>query len=156
MTSDALTTVPAEAIHVVLTKTLRREPAQLIEQDNRLDRADDEFDARIERLDRQARTVKCRARGHDYSEVEPKVRAARRGRGDRRRGRGHRRGNSCGREWSGYHRRSRAETKMHCVKLPGQRRVARDVHRQSAEPQARAAVLNGYTAPGILATEPVG
>jgi hypothetical protein len=37
------------------------------------------------------------------------------------------------RNWSGYHRRSRAETKMHCVKLLGQRLMARDFDRQVAE-----------------------
>jgi hypothetical protein len=30
-------------------------------------------------------------------------------------------GRTLWRRWSGYHRRSRVETKMHCVKLPGQR-----------------------------------
>lgn len=47
--------------------------------------------------------------------------------------------------WSGYHRRSRVETKMHCVKLLGQRLMARDFDRQVAELQVRIAVLNGYT-----------
>ena len=48
--------------------------------------------------------------------------------------------------WSGYHRRSRVETKMHCVKLLGQRLSARDFDRQVAEFQVRVAVLNGFTA----------
>ena len=60
------------------------------------------------------------------------------------------------RRWSGYHRRSRAETKMHCVKLLGQRLMARDFDRQVAEFQVRVAVLNGFTALGIPATEAVG
>lgn len=60
------------------------------------------------------------------------------------------------RKWSGYHRRSRAETKMHRVKLPGQSLMARDFDRQVAELEIRAAVLNGYTALGIPGTEPVG
>ncbi|KID12386.1 transposase [Rhodobacteraceae bacterium PD-2] len=34
--------------------------------------------------------------------------------------------------------------------------MARDFDRQVAELQIRAAVLNGYTAPGIPVTEPVG
>lgn len=34
-------------------------------------------------------------------------------------------GRTIWRRWSGYHRRSRAETKMHCVKLLGQRLSAR-------------------------------
>ena len=55
-----------------------------------------------------------------------------------------------------YHRRSRAETKMHCVKLLGQRLMARDFDRQVAEFQVRVAVLNGFTALGIPVTEAVG
>lgn len=60
------------------------------------------------------------------------------------------------RRWSGYHRRSRAGTKRHSVKLPGQRRLARDFDRQVAELQVGIAVLNGYTALGIPVTEAVG
>jgi hypothetical protein len=55
-----------------------------------------------------------------------------------------------------YHRRSRAETKMHCIKLLGQRLSARDFNRQVAEFQVRVAVLNGFTALGIPVTEAVG
>ena len=51
-----------------------------------------------------------------------------------------------------YHRRSRVETKMHCVKLLGQRLMARDFNRQVAEFQVRVAVLNGFTALGIPVT----
>lgn len=58
--------------------------------------------------------------------------------------------------WSGYRRRSRVETKMHCVKLRGQRLMARGFDRQVAEIQVRIAVLNGFTAPGIPLTEPEG
>jgi len=58
--------------------------------------------------------------------------------------------------WSGYHRRSRVETKMHCMKLLGQSLMARDFERQVAEIQIRIAVLNRYTALGIPVTEPVG
>jgi transposase len=65
-------------------------------------------------------------------------------------------GRAIWRKWSGYHRRSRAETKMHCVKLLGQSLMARDFDRQVAELQIRAAVLNGYTALGIPVTELVG
>ena len=57
---------------------------------------------------------------------------------------------------TGYHRRSRAETKMNCVKLLGQGLMARDFDRQVAELQVRIAVLNRYTALGKLITEPVG
>ncbi|KID12311.1 hypothetical protein GQA70_20075 (plasmid) [Ponticoccus alexandrii] len=45
---------------------------------------------------------------------------------------------------------------MHCVKLPGQRLMARDFDRQVAELQVRVAVLNGYTSLGIAVTEAVG
>jgi hypothetical protein len=65
-------------------------------------------------------------------------------------------GQALWRNWSGYHRRSRVETKMHCVKLLGQRLMARDFDRQVAEIQVRIAVLNGYTALGISVTEAVG
>ena len=65
-------------------------------------------------------------------------------------------GRAIWRKWSGYHRRSRAEAKMHCMKLLGQSLMARDFDRQLAELQVRAAVLNGYTALGIPVTEPVG
>jgi hypothetical protein len=65
-------------------------------------------------------------------------------------------GRALWRRWSGYHRRSRVETKMHCVKLLGQRLMARDFDRQVAELQVRIAVLNGYTALGIPVTKVVG
>ena len=65
-------------------------------------------------------------------------------------------GRTIWRRWSGYHRRSRAETKMHCVKLLGQRLSARDFQRQVAEFQVRVAVLNGFTALGRPVTEVVG
>lgn len=65
-------------------------------------------------------------------------------------------GRTIWRRWSGYHRRSRAETKMHCVKLLGQRLSARDFDRQVAEFQVRVAVLNGFTALGKPVTEFAG
>ena len=65
-------------------------------------------------------------------------------------------GRTIWRRWSGYHRRSRAETKMHCVKLLGQRLSARDFDRQVAEFQVRVAVLNGFTALGTPVTEVAG
>ena len=65
-------------------------------------------------------------------------------------------GRALWRRWSGYHRRSRAETKMHCVKLLGQRLMARDFDRQVAEFQVRVAVLNGFTALGIPVTQAAG
>lgn len=65
-------------------------------------------------------------------------------------------GRTIWRRWSGYHRRSRAETKMHCVKLLGQRLSARDFDRQVSEFQVRVAVLNGFTALGTPITEVAG
>ncbi|WP_441347333.1 hypothetical protein [Roseovarius sp. EC-SD190] len=60
------------------------------------------------------------------------------------------------RRWSGYHRRSRVETKMHCVKQLGQRLSARGFDRQVAEFQVRVAMLNGFSALGIPITEAAG
>ena len=65
-------------------------------------------------------------------------------------------GRTLWRRWSGYHRRSRVETKMHCIKLLGQSLMARDFDRHVAEIQIRIAVLNRYTALSIPVTEPVG
>ena len=65
-------------------------------------------------------------------------------------------GGALWRRWSGYHRRSRVETKMHCVKLLGQRLMARDFDRQVAEFQVLVAVLNGFTALGTPVTEVAG
>lgn len=57
--------------------------------------------------------------------------------------------------WSGYHQRSRVETKMHCFKLLGERVMARDFDRQVAELQIRAAILNRCTALGATETQRV-
>ena len=65
-------------------------------------------------------------------------------------------GRALWRRWSRYHRRSRVETKMHCVKLLGQRLSARDFDQQVAEIQIRAAILNGFTALAIPRTVTVG
>ncbi|MDU8914240.1 IS5 family transposase, partial [Aestuariicoccus sp. MJ-SS9] len=65
-------------------------------------------------------------------------------------------GKAIWRRWSGYHRRSRVESKMNCIKLLGQSLMARDFDRQVAEIQVRVAVLNRYTALGIPVTGPVG
>lgn len=65
-------------------------------------------------------------------------------------------GRAIWKKWSRYHRRSRVETKMHCVKLLGQSLRARDFERQVAEIQIRAAVLNRYTALGIPITKAMG
>jgi hypothetical protein len=45
---------------------------------------------------------------------------------------------------------------MHCVKLLGQRLMARDFNRRVAEVQVRIAIMNGYTALGIPVTKAVG
>lgn len=65
-------------------------------------------------------------------------------------------GRALWRRWSEYHRRSRAETKMNCVKGLGQRLMAREFDRQVAEVQIRAAVLNRFTALGIPVTIAAG
>jgi hypothetical protein len=64
-------------------------------------------------------------------------------------------GRALWRQLTGYHRRSRVETKMHGVKLLGQCLSARDFDRQVAEIQIRAAILNGFTPLGIPRTEAV-
>ncbi|KIN72777.1 ISSpo9, transposase [Sulfitobacter guttiformis KCTC 32187] len=65
-------------------------------------------------------------------------------------------GRALWRQLTGYHRRGRVKTKMHCVKLLGQRLAARDFDRQVAEIQNRAAILNGFTALGIPRTVAIG
>lgn len=65
-------------------------------------------------------------------------------------------GRALWRRWNVYHRRSRAETKIRCIKLLGQRLMARDFDRQVAEFQVRVAVLNGYTTLGIPITKVAG
>ena len=44
---------------------------------------------------------------------------------------------------------------MNCMKLLGQKLMARDFHRQTAELQVRIAILNRFTALGIPVTEPL-
>ena len=65
-------------------------------------------------------------------------------------------GRAIWRRWNGYHRRSRVERKVNCIKRLGQSLMARDFERQIAEVQVRVAVLNRYTTLGIPVTEPVG
>lgn len=73
------------------------------------------------------------------------------------------------RNWSGYHRRSRAEPKpfivckqttasqwMHGVKLLGQGLMARDFDRQATEVHVRIGNMNGDTALRIPVTKTVG
>ncbi len=45
---------------------------------------------------------------------------------------------------------------MDCMKLLGQRLMARDFDRQVTEIQSRVAVLNGFAAPGLPVIEVVG
>ncbi|WP_323769834.1 Hint domain-containing protein, partial [Antarctobacter sp.] len=65
-------------------------------------------------------------------------------------------GRAIWRRWSGYHRRSRVESKMSCIRLLGQSLMARDVDRKVAEIQLCVAVHNRTTALGIPVAVPVG
>ena len=47
--------------------------------------------------------------------------------------------------WSGYHRRSLVETKMHCFKRQGERVMARTFERQVVELHVRVAWLNRFS-----------
>lgn len=58
-------------------------------------------------------------------------------------------------QWSGYHRRSLVETKMHCFKRLGERVMARTFERQVVELQVRVALLNRFTQLGRPVTVPV-
>lgn len=53
---------------------------------------------------------------------------------------------------SEYHRRSRVEAKMRCLKLLGERIMARDFDRQDAEVQIRIALMNRFTSLGTPQT----
>ena len=55
-------------------------------------------------------------------------------------------------KWSGYHRRSHVEAKMRCIKLLGERIMARDFDRQDAEVQIRIALMNRFTSLGTPET----
>ena len=57
--------------------------------------------------------------------------------------------------WSGYHRRSLVETKMHCFKRLGERVMARTFERQVTELHVRVALLNRFTQLGRPMTVPV-
>ena len=58
-------------------------------------------------------------------------------------------------KWSGYHRRSLVETKMHCFKRLGERVMAKTFERQVTELQVRVALLNRFTQLGRPVTVPV-
>jgi IS5 family transposase len=54
-------------------------------------------------------------------------------------------GRTIWKKWSGYHKRSLIETKMHCFKLLGQRLCSRTFDRQITELKVRAAILNRFS-----------
>lgn len=58
-------------------------------------------------------------------------------------------------KWSGYHRRSLVESKMHCFKRLGERVMARTFERQVTELHVRVALLNRFTQLGRPTTVPV-
>ena len=58
-------------------------------------------------------------------------------------------------QWSGYHRRSLVETKIHCFKRLGERVMARAFERQVVELNVRVAPLNRFTQLGRPTTVPV-
>ncbi len=58
-------------------------------------------------------------------------------------------------KWSGYHRRSLAETKMDCIKLLGDKLRARSFPSQVNEIHASVAVLNKFTELGHPHTQVV-
>ena len=64
-------------------------------------------------------------------------------------------GRSLWKKWSGYHRRSLVETKMHCIKLLGDKLTARSFPSQVNEIHARVAVLNKFTELGRPHTQVV-
>lgn len=59
-------------------------------------------------------------------------------------------------KWSGYHRRSLVETKMHCFKRLGERVMARTFERQVVELHIRVALLNRFSQLGNPNTVAVG
>jgi hypothetical protein len=67
----------------------------------------------------------------------------------------HRLGWRIWKKWSGYHRRSLVETKMHCFKRLGERVMARTFERQVVELHVRVALLNRFTQLGRPTTVPV-
>ncbi len=64
-------------------------------------------------------------------------------------------GRTLWKKWSGYHRRSLVETKMHCIKLLGDKLAARSFSSQVNEIHARIAVLNKFTELGRPHTQVV-
>ena len=64
-------------------------------------------------------------------------------------------GRTLWKKWSGYHRRSLVETKMYCIKLLGDKLMARSFPSQVNEIHARVAVLNRFTELGQPYTQVV-
>ena len=64
-------------------------------------------------------------------------------------------GRTLWKKWSGYHRRSLVETKMHCIKLLGYKLSTRNFQSQVNEMHARVAVLNKFTELGRPLTQVV-
>ena len=62
-------------------------------------------------------------------------------------------GRALWKKWSGFHRRSLVETKMHCIKLLGDKLTSRSFPSQVNEIHARVAVLNRFTELGRLHTQ---
>ncbi len=69
-------------------------------------------------------------------------------------------GRALRKRWTGYHARSRIETKMQCLNAFGERIASRDPDRQIAEIHARIAPMNRFTALGraeiVRVAEPKG
>ena len=65
-------------------------------------------------------------------------------------------GRALWKKWTGYHRRSLVETKMHCFKLLADHVKSRDFDRQVTELQICAAILNRFTALGTPQTIRMG
>ncbi|NAR87668.1 transposase, partial [Acinetobacter haemolyticus] len=64
-------------------------------------------------------------------------------------------GRTLWKKWSGYHRRSLVETKMHCIKLLSDKLSARSFQSQVNEVHARIAILNKFTELGRPHTQVV-
>ncbi len=54
-------------------------------------------------------------------------------------------GRTIWKKWSGHHRRSFVETKLHCFKLLGQRIASRTFDRRITELKVRATILNRFS-----------
>ena len=95
-------------------------------------------------IDRQATAIiPIRKNGRPWKEDCPAARA----RNETLRATRHY-GRAFWKRWTGYHARSRIEAKMRCLKSFGERIMARDPDRQTAEIQIRIAVLNRFSALG--------